>query len=111
MFHGRCSTAFRLHGVFGWRGDPPGAGLGRRECRRAELPLGRAAADRATEAELADRCAPPAVAGELLERGHAPAVAVVTVEAEGVPVRDQVGDRVQVDRVHGPSVAPGGLSR
>jgi hypothetical protein len=36
---------------------------------------------------------------------------VVTVEAEGVPVRDQVGDRVQVDGVHGPSIAPGGLSR
>ena len=109
MFHGRCSTVFRLHRVFGRRGDPPGTGLGRRECRRAELTLGRAAADRATEAELADRRASPAVAGELRKRGHAPAVAVVAVEAEGVLVREQVGDGVQVDRVHARSMALGAL--
>ena len=60
----------------------------------------RAAADRAAEPELQDRGASPALGSETLERRLAPAVAVVAVEPEGVSVGDQVGDGVQVDRMH-----------
>lgn len=104
MFHGGCSTGR------GWR-DPAGTRLAGRERWWAELALGRSTADGAAEAELHDRGASPAVAGELFERSDAPAVAVVTVEAEGVLAGEQVGDGVQVDGVHGRSVARGGLRR
>ena len=102
MFHGRCSTGCG-------RLDPAGAALCRRHGWWPELALRWTAADGATEAELHNRGAPPAVAGELLERGDAPAVAVVAVETQGVLACEQVGDGAQVDGVHGPSVACGGL--
>jgi hypothetical protein len=75
------------------------------------LALSGPAADGATEAKLHNWGASPAVANELLERGNAPSVAVVAVEAQRVLAGKQVGDGVQVDGVHGPSVAHRGLRR
>ncbi len=105
MFHGRCSTSRGRGCVRGGWGDPALADAGGEYRRWPQLALRGSAADRAAEAELDDRCASPTLAGELFEPGLGPAVAVVAVEAERMVVGDQVGDGVQVDGVHGCSVA------
>jgi hypothetical protein len=71
--------------------------------------LGRFAAHHAAKVEPLDRPVGETACGELRQRRLGPAVAARAVETERVVVREQVGDGVQVDRVHARSMALGAL--
>lgn len=93
-------------GGSGWNLDPcrkregrgPAGATGRWHLGRAQLALGRCSAGHAAKTQPLDRAVAQATRGKFLERRFGPALAGAAVQAERVPVHEQVGDGFDADR-------------